>query len=147
MTGRQLTEALRALGVEAKSCHLVSLLPLVQVAWADGQIQPKERQLILGVGQQFGLLRNGEEQILEEWMREAPSPFFLAHSQRVLLHLAKHALLPGGVDREAVVGWCWALASAAGGLFGTRLMAVSAKEKEVIAQIARQLKVSAVPAG
>ena len=147
MTDDQLTRALDSIGIAAEHVALVSLLPLVQVAWADGRIQPRERELILGLGAKHGLLHPGGEAIVEAWLADAPSQHFHATARKVLAHLATRAELPVALDHQAVVGWCWALASAAGGVFGTRMLAISEGELRAIAEIAASLQIHEIPEG
>ena len=45
----ELTAALTRLGLDATNWRAVSLLPLVEVAWADGRIQVAERKLLTQV--------------------------------------------------------------------------------------------------
>ena len=42
-----LRSRLQALGVDADTWHVVALLPLVQVAWADGHVHDDERRSIM----------------------------------------------------------------------------------------------------
>lgn len=147
MTEEKLEENLRLLGIEPDHIGLVSLLPLVQVAWADGSIQQGERTFILEIGARHGLIRPGDEAVIASWLEEEPSPYFQATARKVLLELVRRAELPGGLDRSAVVGWCWAIAAAAGGIFGSRLMAISNEERDALDEIAEALGVEQVPEG
>jgi uncharacterized membrane protein YebE (DUF533 family) len=65
---------LKELRVPREAYRIVSLLPLVYVAWADGKIQSQERNLILSIAKDRGLLENGGEQALERWLSDRPSP-------------------------------------------------------------------------
>ena len=145
MNDQKLAEAMRVIGIDASNVALVSLLPLVQVAWADGTIQPAERRLIVGLAEKHGLLKDGGAEVVEQWLSEAPSEFVHATARKVFQHLLIRADLPPPIDREGVVGWCWALAGAAGGLFGTRFMAIDGAEHKALDTIAAALGVEEVP--
>ncbi len=147
MNDEKLENNLRLLGVKPERIGLISLLPLVQVAWADGRIQDAERVLIRQVGEENGLLEPGDESVIAGWLSEEPSAYFHDTAHKVLVELLRRAELPGGLDREAVVGWCWAIAAAAGGILGTRLMAISEAERAALDEIAEILGVDRVPEG
>lgn len=56
-----LVRELRFLGIAEQSWPVLALLPLIQVAWADGEIQPSERRLIQRVAREtYGLDAEGE---------------------------------------------------------------------------------------
>ena len=52
---------LKELRVPREAYRVVSLLPLVYVAWADGKIQKSERDLILHIARERGMLDHGED--------------------------------------------------------------------------------------
>ncbi|HHO51491.1 MAG TPA: hypothetical protein ENK18_11600 [Deltaproteobacteria bacterium] len=147
MTDERLEENLRLLGIKADRIGLISLLPLVQVAWADGQIQEAERALLLEIGERHGLIQPGDEAVIATWLSEEPSPYFQDTARKLLLELVRRASLPEGLDRGAVVAWCWAIAAAAGGIFGSRLMAISNEERDALDEIAEALGIVQVPEG
>lgn len=146
MTNAQLEEALGRLGIDRDRVALVALLPLVHVAWADGEIQPEERALILGIAERHGFVDDGHRRVLVTWLEDAPSPWFFGTAYKVVTALSARAVLPPGLDPREVVAWCWALAAAAGGLFGSSFLAVDAEERIALDQIARGLGVDEVPA-
>ena len=49
MDSHSLYEMLRYMGLRRASAPVLSLLPLIEVAWADGVIQQGERDLILSI--------------------------------------------------------------------------------------------------
>ncbi len=64
---------LKDLRVPREAYRVVSLLPLVYVAWADGKIQKGERDLILQIARERGMLDHGGEDALSRWLSEPPS--------------------------------------------------------------------------
>jgi len=59
---------------------LVSLLmvPLVEVAWADGEVEEKEKQAILSAAENKGIKKGGvEHDVLERWLSHKPDPKLL----------------------------------------------------------------------
>lgn len=145
MTDEKLLESLRTLGISADNLAMVSLLPLVRVAWADGEIQEAERDIILRVADRHGLLGERQRPVIEGWLESEPSPFFIRTAFLVVSELVDRAGMPEDLPTDEIAGWCWALADAAGGLFGTRLMSISGGEKAALDEISAALGVDEVP--
>ena len=59
---------LQELKVPREAYRVVSLLPLVYVAWADGKVQKAERDVILRIAREQGLLDHGGDAALERWL-------------------------------------------------------------------------------
>ena len=58
---------LKELRVPREAYRVVALLPLVYVAWADGKIQKSERDVILRIAREQGLLDHGGGDALDRW--------------------------------------------------------------------------------
>ena len=93
-TDEDLIRELQSMGIDAQSHKVVALLPLVQVAWADGKVQQAERSLIVETAEQRGLLMGDGPKILESWLNHPPTEQYLARGQRLLVQLAQR---PTGV--------------------------------------------------
>ena len=144
MTDEELIEELQHLGIDRHSHKVVALLPLVQVAWADGTVQRAEADLIRKLAEQHGMDEGDGARILESWLAEAPTLDVMDRGRQVLLELAVRdgAELGASVGPETleqVVDLCEQVARAAGGLFGI-LWTVDERERSAIAQIARALR-------
>ena len=115
---------LKELRVPREAYRIVSLLPLVYVAWADGKIQAQERSLILSIAKDRGLLEHGGEQALERWLSERPSQQQLKTDIAVLNELARSdrawATEFDADGEQLLLAWCQDVADAAGGLLGLR---------------------------
>ncbi|HET9694290.1 MAG TPA: hypothetical protein VFP48_07885 [Steroidobacteraceae bacterium] len=115
---------LRELKVPREAYRVLSLMPLVYVAWSDGKIQNAERELILRIAREQGLLNDGGEDTLQRWLSDPPSRQQLKANLAVLNELARHdrRLAEGfGADEEQLLlAWCQDVADAAGGLLGLR---------------------------
>jgi hypothetical protein len=62
-------EHMVALGIGADTLAALSLVPLVEVAWADGSVDDKERDTILAAAEAAGLGReSASAQLLEGWL-------------------------------------------------------------------------------
>jgi hypothetical protein len=134
---------LSQLGIAAEHYRVVALLPLVQVAWADGRIQTAERDLILQIADRSSQLDPAARSLLQKWLDERPSEFYLSRGKKLLAVLAARAHFKDvSVDTlEEVVAYCQGVASAAGGLFGFFGNKVDDAEQRAIEDIARALHV------
>lgn len=122
---------LAELGMDDLSYRALPLLPLVQVAWADGEVQDAERKLITGLVDRFEAGEEGRR-LLDDWLRFAPTaPYFRKGRDAFVTLLAKepeHGL--GATVAAEVVDLARQVAKAAGGLFG--IGATSRSEQQVI---------------
>jgi hypothetical protein len=56
----------------------LAVVPLVEVAWADGRIEDKERAAIMEASAKGGLVKGSPDyQILERWLARKPEPALL----------------------------------------------------------------------
>src|SRR5512139_4324016 len=55
VTNPQRLDRLMELGITPETAAMLTLVPLIEVAWADGKMEEKERQAILTVVSQGGL--------------------------------------------------------------------------------------------
>lgn len=139
MTDAEIRAELQALGVDESSWRAVLLLPLVQVAWADGVIQDEERVLILDVARQRLALDEAALAVVEHWLCAAPTAEVIERGRRLMVQLALRHRGPGSElsdnALEAVQALCESVARAAGGLFGV-LFTVDKSERAALAEIA-----------
>jgi hypothetical protein len=71
-------DALVALGIRAEIVAALSVVPLVEVAWADGSLDAKERSAILDRAGQSGIAPGSTEHaLLEAWLDRPPDPKLL----------------------------------------------------------------------
>lgn len=139
MTDDVLARELAQLGVDAESYRALALLPLVQVAWADGAIQDAERTLILTLADQRYALGDEGKRVLKNWLHHPPTADFARRGRSALLSLCGR----DGYDKVSradlvdVITLAKQVARSAGGFFG--FGAISASEAETIDEIARAL--------
>jgi hypothetical protein len=75
---RQVLEELVAAGVTAETMAALSLVPLVQVAWADDTMDDREKEAIMAAAKEEGLgKQNPSYQLLEQWLSVSSSPALL----------------------------------------------------------------------
>lgn len=66
---RKLTE----LNIQVEVLATLSIIPLVEVAWADGKVDEKEREAILQEAESFGIFEGQvNRSLFEHWLRNQP---------------------------------------------------------------------------
>ena len=108
------------LGITAESLAGLGLVPLVWVAWADGEVAAKERDRIVAMAQAVGIgPQNGRYPLLEHWLKRRPAPEMVAAWRDYIRHLREKM---AAVDLEALRGeileHAGEVARASGGLLG-----------------------------
>ena len=142
MNETEILNGLHHLGIGASNHRLVLLLPLVQVAWADDTIQLAERERILEVARQAGLLDDEGFAVLEGWLTTRPSAADLSLGREILVALAHRQVGLGSDvtprDLQDVRDLSVEVAKSAGGLFGIAF-SVSPEERAALAQLEASL--------
>jgi len=135
MDDDELIRELHFLGVDEHTWPVLALLPLIQVAWADGEVQDAERDLILEVADREYALDERGHQALANWLAHAPTEQYLQRGRDAARLLSERN--PDIVAAHSLLDHCEAVAKAAGGLFGFR--AVDAREQAVLDELAEVL--------
>ncbi len=79
LTNDAVLATLKALNVGPEGAAAVSLIPLVAVAWADGEVSGPERDALLKAAAQAGLEENSPGyQVFSSWLAEAPPSRLMA---------------------------------------------------------------------
>lgn len=141
MRDDQLRGVLHGLGIDQDTIGALALLPLVQVAWADGRVQPAERGRILEAAEQRGLVDRESRRLLDSWLRYRPSRRYLELGHRALVELTHRARARGraldGGGTDGLVELCGEVAHSAGGVLG--LGTVDRAERAALSQVAQVL--------
>jgi hypothetical protein len=134
----QLLEELQALGFTPDTVALLPLVPVVQVAWAEGGVTPAERTLIVKLARARGIAEGSTADVqLAGWLnRRPPEDVFTRATRLISATLAT----PGQqqLDVADLVKHCEEIAAASGGIFG--INKVSPEERQLLASIASALK-------
>lgn len=126
---------LLALGLAPEESGLLALLPLIEVAWADGVVQPAERTYILKCAEERMVMTPHGREVLQGWLSWRPSETTFAHGRFAVSAWAREGHFPEHFDlRELGRG----LARAAGGVMGVG--AVDPREQEVLDRLASVLE-------
>jgi hypothetical protein len=133
----ELLARLAGLGIRVETLAALTLIPLVEVAWADGSMAPREREAILRGSEACAIAKGSPSyKLLEIWTRDRPAPE-LADSWRAFMRALSAEL--GDDERrhleERILGRARAVAEAAGGILGLD-DPVSPEEEAVLAKLA-----------
>jgi hypothetical protein len=135
MTDDAVLDRLVALGLKANTIAALSLVPLIEVAWADGEIQSNERTAILQGAHGKGLEQGTDGyELLESWLKKRPAPALVEAWEGYIKALAsqlndeQNRLL-----KNQIVGFAKMVAASAGGFLG--IGKVSASEEKVLSRI------------
>jgi tellurite resistance protein len=137
----RILEDLQALGFTRDTVALLHLVPLVAVAWAEGGIDKRERQLIYEVAKLRGIESGGAAaKQLDGWLNRRPSDEFFERSLRIIRAVLKS--LPQEAQqesRQSLVAYCTRIAAASGGILGLGSK-ISAAESALLTKIATELE-------
>src|SRR5262245_53803869 len=140
----ELLRRIAALGVTLETSPAFLLAPMVQVAWAEGEVTDPERDTVLRLAEERGVERRSPAHAqLVEWLRSRPSNELFDTSFEVIkagLSVLTPAERAERVKR--IVDACHQVAEASGGL--ARLLGlgsgVSSEEESVLDTIAAALR-------
>ena len=135
-----LVDHLLDLGLGPETVLAVTLIPLAMVAWADGEIEPKEREAIQRAAAEKGIVPGSvAAQVLDKWLAE-PLDAELVATWRRYVEAIWPSLTPHERDEVRKMGLEQArsVAEAAGGFlgFGQR---ISPQEKAVLDEVSKLL--------
>lgn len=124
-------------GIRAETWLAVSLVPLVEVAWANRVMDRNERAAILGAAAEHGIEENSDaSQLLSSWLAHRPSPKlrqawaeYMEVATRSLSDSARNAI------REKILQQSRAIAATAGGFLGL-LSPISEAEERLLEELA-----------
>ncbi|MCX8071699.1 MAG: hypothetical protein N3C12_04535 [Candidatus Binatia bacterium] len=133
---QEVLEKLVDLGIQPRTLAPLALVPLVEVAWADGSIARQEREAIIAAARQAGLESGSAGfALLESWLQERPEPQLRKVWQEYVRALCASLDQPARERlRMEVMGRARAVAEAAGGILGLGRK-VSQAEEEVLREL------------
>jgi len=140
VTDEQLLDDLVELNLSGELMAAFILLPVIEVAWADGVADEREVEAAFAAAKRHGIHPGSKAYaLLETRLREGPSK----DGRRIWFHYAealRKTLSPQELEqfRKQLIESCWRVAEASGGLLNL-LFTVSASERRVIDTIERAL--------
>lgn len=129
----KLLARLAELGIRPETLAALTLIPLIETAWADGVLDEKEREAVLSGAASSGIAPDSASYgLLELWTLERPAPDLVAIWREFIRALGR-SLTEGERERlrSRVIGRAHDVAAAAGG-FLDATPNVSAEEQAVL---------------
>ena len=106
---------LRALGFDEQTAPALHLLPLVEVAWADGSVSRPERMRVLQAAHAHGITPESPAgQLLASFMENQPSAEFFD----VINDHLRDILVAQHIRADSLLELCREVAAVSGGFFG-----------------------------
>ena len=135
-----LLKEVEQLGFTADTLSLLPLVPVLQVAWAEGGVSPAERSLIVDLARRRGIAEGGAADAqLEDWLTTRPPQSVFTRATRLINAMfAAGSEDTRGLTPDDLVKYCESIAAASGGMLG--LAKVSREERAALAQIQAALK-------
>jgi hypothetical protein len=135
-----LLQDLQELGFTGDTVRLLPLVPVLQVAWAEGGVDARERDLLVQLARRRGIAEGSDaDRQLSAWMAERPAEIVFTSAGRLIRALLDSGSpATGGATADDLVHQAEQIAAASGGLLG--IGRVSAEEKALLTRIAADLK-------
>ena len=131
---------LQDLGFTPQTLPVLPLVPIVQMAWAEGGITPAERTLLIKVARERGITEGSPaDTLLAGWMARKPTNDVFEKATRLI-----RAMLESGapdaptMSADDLIKYCERIATASGGILG--IGKISADERATLSEIATALK-------
>ena len=136
----EILQDLQALGYTAETVMLLHLVPLLQMAWAEGRVSDGERDLILEAARARGIDKDSAAgRQLASWLPDRPSGELFETTLRAIgAILQSRPSEERDAIRKDLVSRLTAIASASGGILG--FGKVSPQEQQVLARISQEME-------
>jgi hypothetical protein len=135
----EMLRELQKLGFTPETVALLPLVPVVEVAWADGDVAAAEREAIMGLARARGIADgSAAAHQLAAWLADRPAPEVFSGATSLIRALLDVPAAGQTLSADDLVAYCESIANASGGLFGLRK--VSPEERATLESIAGRLK-------
>lgn len=133
ITAPAVLDQLLQLGIRAETLAALSVVPLVEVAWADGELDAKERRAII---ERAGVARDSTAgALLEAWLDHRPDARLLTAWTQTVEAMRSHLTADAAARLKAtLLETARAVAAASGGILGVGPK-VSKAEAEMLAKL------------
>lgn len=131
----QLLDRLVGIHISVQTLAALSVIPLIEVVWADGRMEKNERDAVLKAADEAGIPEGGPgHRLLEPWLAQPPDAALLSAWKDYVAALAQ------ALDEETyaqvrdnLLARARDVAAAAGGILGVG--SISAVEKQKLAEL------------
>jgi hypothetical protein len=141
-TGLQDAELLRdleELGFTPDTVALLPLVPVLQVAWAEGGVSSTERKLVIDLARSRGIESGTPaDRQLAEWLDRRPATSVFDGATRLIRAMLGRSDAASDLSVDGLLKYCESIASASGGMFG--IGKISSEERALLASISAALK-------
>ena len=138
VTDPEVSRELAELGFTLETVKLLPLIPVLEMAWAEGGVTPAERKMVVDVARARGVEEgSAADRQLVEWLDRRPEESVFRRAGRLINALFASGV-PFNLTPDDLLKYCEAIADASGGLFGIRR--VSADERATLERIANEIK-------
>jgi len=140
VTDAEILQDLQELGYTPETVTLLYLVPLVQMAWAEGGVSDRERTLIVEAARARGIEADTPADAqLAEWLTTRPSEKLFEQTLRAIRAiLESRPETEREASRSDLLSYSTAIAEASGGVLGLR--SVSPEERVLLARISSELE-------
>jgi hypothetical protein len=131
----EVVDALIELDVKPETVSALSVVPLVEMAWADGEVHEKERAAVLKAAEERGItIGSANHDLLENWLKVKPERE-LMDAWKAYAQALHENLDPDICDalQERMISRARAVAEAAGGFLG--IGAISNAEQAILDEL------------
>jgi len=134
----EVLDKLVELGIGPETWAALEIVPLVEVAWANAQVEAKERSAVLAAAEANGIEAGSpSHQLLENWLTHRPDARLLGTWGEYIVGLcAGLDAAQKGALRDEILGRARTVAEAAGGFLGLGNK-ISPEEEVVLQQLAK----------
>lgn len=133
-TTEQVADEAMELGFDADTARVLPLVPLIQVAWADGKVTGAQADKVKQKAVKFGVKPDTPAaEFLGLLLEERPTGVFFDRVNQVIRHIVDDDI--EGDIRSDVLAWSKAVAESSGGFFGLT-NPISKNERRVLDEFA-----------
>lgn len=138
VTDQSVIQELAELGFTTETVKLLPLIPVLEMAWAGGDVTAPERKMVVDLARARGIQEKSAADLqLVEWLNRRPDESVFRRAGRLI-----DALFTSGarfnMTPDDLLKYCEAIADASGGLFG--IGRISADERATLERIAKEIK-------
>ncbi len=137
VTDPEVSRELAELGFTVETVKLLPLVPVLEMAWAEGGVTDAERKMVVDVARGRGIEAGSTaDRQLADWLDRRPDDDVFRRAGRLISALFES----GGrfeLTPDDIIKYCEAIAEASGGLFGIRR--VSSDERATLSRITNEI--------
>lgn len=137
-TSEEVAKEALDLGFDAATAVILPLVPLLEVAWADGKMEERESKTIMEAATSRNIKHPDAVSFLQLMVDKRPSALFFKRVNNLLAHITESD--PNNPTVQGVLEQCKAVAEAAGGFFGLT-DPIGSEERKALEDLAKILDV------